>query len=345
MLIQKFRTQKGGLLWPVAAALLLAAAVTGGCGGKEAKPVAGLAEGYVAAQEKRAEVAALNRGLFAAAKTNADPSDYILGTGDLLQVSVYEAKDLNAEVRVSSRGFVTLPLLGQVEVKNLSAREAETKIERLYRATYIKNPHITVFVKEHRSQQVTLVGQVKEPGSYDYYSQQRLLDLLALAGGLQENAGRTVQVRRTGTDPKEQGAFMVDLDELIKGGKSELNIAINAGDIIFVPEAGRYFVDGAVRRPGAYPVKQKLYIRQALVAAGGLASYADEEKLTLVRYMGNGERKVLELDLNNQESLEMEVRDRDVLIAQSSTWGKIIHGLGINLGTGILGVSYKVPDQ
>jgi polysaccharide biosynthesis/export protein len=319
--------------------------MTAGCGGGNKQAVNSLAESYIATHEKRAEMGIINQKLFAAAETNTDPSDYILGAGDLIQLSVFEAKDLNCEVRVSSRGFVTLPLLGQVEVKELTAREAESKIEKLYRKTYIKDPHIAVFVKQHLSQQVTLIGQVKKPGSYEYYSRLHLLDVLALAGGLTDDAGRIIQLRRSGAEPNERGAFMVDLDELIKGGNTDLNIAVKADDIIFVPEAGRYFVDGAVRRPGAYPVKQKLYLRQALVAAGGLASYADEDNLTLIRYLGNGERKVYELDLTKSKSFELEVHDRDVLIAQSTTWGKIIHGLGINLGAGLLGFSYKAPDQ
>ncbi len=70
----------------------------------------------------------------------SDPSDYLLGAGDLLQISVFEAEELNAKVRVSSRGYVTLPLIGSVRVKGLSAREAEQKIEELYRERYIKNP-------------------------------------------------------------------------------------------------------------------------------------------------------------------------------------------------------------
>ena len=91
---------------------------------------------------------------------------------------------------------MTLPLLGSVLVDGLSAREAEEMIENLYRVRYIKDPHVSIFVEEHFSRRVTLMGQFRNPGTYDYLSKQRLLDVMALGGGLSDIAGRVVQVRR-----------------------------------------------------------------------------------------------------------------------------------------------------
>ncbi len=326
--------------------LLLAAATTGGCGWDHSNERVKLAESHAALSEKKAEISELNRKLFSTARMKVDRGDYVLGAGDLLQVTVFETQDLNTEVRVSSRGNVTLPLLGQIKMKGLTAREAEIEIEKQYRQRYIRDPHVSVFVKEHFGQRVTLVGEVKKPGTHDYLSKMRLLDVLALAGGLGDNAGRTVQIRRIGNDVDEQGTFIVDLDKLIKEGKTELNIEINGGDVIFVPEAGMYFVDGSVRKPGSYHIKQKTVIEEALVEAGGLAPYADEKRLTLIRYLDNGQRKVFELDLSKTEVLNMEVRDRDVIIAAASTWGKLVHGTGLNLGVpGFLGIGYRSPEH
>jgi polysaccharide export outer membrane protein len=111
------------------------------------------------AQLKQDEIAEFNEQLFASARGGADPSDYLLGAGDKLQIKVYEAEDLNTIVRVSSRGYVTLPLLGSVLVDGLSAREAEEMIEKSYRVRYIKDPHVSIFVEEHFSRRVTLMGQ------------------------------------------------------------------------------------------------------------------------------------------------------------------------------------------
>lgn len=298
------------------------------------------------AELKQDEIAQFNEQLFASARMNADPSDYLLGSGDLLQVKVFEAEDLNTTVRVSSRGHVTLPLLGAVSVKDLSAREAEQTIENLYRARYIKDPHVSIFVEEHFSSRVTLMGQFRNPGTYDYLSKQRLLDVMALGGGLSEKAGRVIQIRRSGGSPDGQSVFVVDLDQLIKTGQSELNIEINSGDVLFVPEAGTFFVDGAVRKPGSYYIKHKTTIQEAFLEAGGLAPYANKQSAILIRYMESGERQTIELDLSKPDTLAMDVKDRDIIIADSSTYGKLVHGVGIQLGLpGFGSVGYKNPEN
>ena len=146
-----------------------------------------VSETMPSAELKQDEIAHFNEQLLASARVNTDPSDYLLGSGDLLQVKVFEAEDLNTTVRVSSRGYVTLPLLGAVSVKDLSAREAEEKIENLYRARYIKDPHVSIFVEEHFSRRITLMGQFRNPGTYDYLAKQRLLDVMALGGEARMN--------------------------------------------------------------------------------------------------------------------------------------------------------------
>jgi polysaccharide export outer membrane protein len=324
-----------------AAALLLLAGCATGIQRKISKAEE---EGRITRHADAQEISALNQTILAAARPNTDPGEVLLGPGDLLQVAVFEAPDLNAKVRVSSRGHVTLPLLGQLTVKGLSAREAEVRIEELYRATYLKDPHVSVFVEEHFSQRVTLMGQFQKPGTYDYPAKQRLLDVIALGGGLDETAGRTLQVRRTGLSPEESGTILVDLDQLVREGRSELNIDINAGDVIFVPEAGMFFVDGAVRRPGAYPIRQATILLEAISIAGGLAPYADSDTVLLVRHMGGGERQVLELDLDEAATQDTLVNDRDIILVKVSPVGQLVQGLGINIGIpGVAGLGYHDP--
>ena len=303
-----------------------------------------LVENYTAKTQRNDEIAQLNELLFSSAQMNVTPSDDLIGSGDLLHITVFEAKDLETKVRVNSRGYVTIPLLGEVLVKGLSAREAEEKIEGLYRRQYIKNPHVSIFVEERFSQRVTVVGQVKNPGTYDYLSKQRLMDVLAFVGGLSDNAGRTIQIRRIGSSPGEQGMFIVDLDRLINEGRTELNVEINGGDVIYVPEAGVFFVDGAVRNPGTYRIKEKTILREALVAAGGFASYANKDSVILIRNRKDGERDVTEIDLQKPDGAEWEIKDRDVIIAKDSTLGKFLHGTGINFGIpGLFWIGYHSP--
>jgi hypothetical protein len=86
---------------------------------------------YAAAPGKGDEITRLNEQLFATAKMNVDPSDYLLGAGDLLQITVFEAENLNTTVRVSSRGYVTLSLLGQIEIKGLTIRTSASLLKSM----------------------------------------------------------------------------------------------------------------------------------------------------------------------------------------------------------------------
>jgi polysaccharide export outer membrane protein len=301
---------------------------------------------YAAVPIPENEITRFNEQMFAAAKMHTDPSDYLLGAGDLLEITVFESENLNTTARVSSRGYVTLPLLGQIKVKELTAREAEVNIENLYREKYIKDPHVSVFVKEHLSQRVTLVGQFKQPGTYEYPSKQSLLDVIALAGGLTDKAGHTVQIRRHSVRPDEPNVLLVDLDELIKEGRTDLNVDIRGGDIIFAPEAGHFFVDGAIRRPGSYPIRDKLELGEALLTAGGIAPWALKDSLVLIRNVDGKERKAIELDLNKPDSQKTEIKEGDIIVVKTSSWGKMAHGSSLWFGIpGFGGVGYKNPEQ
>jgi polysaccharide export outer membrane protein len=264
------------------------------------------------------EISRMNEMILSQVQMNNDPGDYLLGEGDLLRISVFEAKELDTTVRVSSRGLVTLPLIETVDVKGLTAIEAEEKIEVLYQKQYIKNPHVSIFVEEHISQRITLVGQFKNPGTYDYPNRQRLLDAIALGGGLSEKAGQIAQIRKSRQVQGQPDIVMVDLDQLIIKGSVELNIEINGGDVLFIPEAGVFFVDGAVRRPGAYAIKHQTVLQEALVEAGGLEPWAVKDKIKLARMAEDGERKIIDLDLNQPGVKEMAMNDRDILIVDES---------------------------
>jgi polysaccharide export outer membrane protein len=281
------------------------------------------------------EISELNEKILSQAQMSNIPGEILIGEGDLLQISVFEAKELEKTVRVSSRGIVSLPLVGEVQVSGLTAIEAEEEIEDMYRRRFIKDPHVSIFVEEQISQRITLVGQFKKPGTYDYLSNQRLLDAIAIGGGLSERAGQVAQVRRTRHNQGEPSTFIVDLDRLIREGNVELNIRLNGGDVLFVPEAGVFFVDGAVKRPGAYPIKHRTVVQEGLVEAGGFEHYANKDSIKLVRIAENGERKIIDLDLSNTDTKEMVLKDRDILIIDESAMGAVGRGFSISVfGTG-----------
>ena len=276
------------------------------------------------------------------------PQDYVISEGDLLQVTVFEAEELKREVRVGDRGAIILPLLGAVQVKGMTTREAAHKVESAYRAKYLQDPHVDIFVKEYQGGKITLLGALNNPGTYNYFGRQRLLDVLALGQGLNDKAGRTVQVRRTGDNPQQPTTFLIDLDEIVVAGNSDLNIPIQRGDVIYVPDMGRVFVDGAVRKPGNYGVRPAMTVQEAIVEAGGFTTTADEGNIKVVRKMPEGKREVIQVSINDLRAgsaPELQVKDRDLIFVETNKLEALIYGLKLNFFTGLVGFGYTPPPQ
>ncbi len=324
------------------------AVAVSGCAHKGPEPTANLEQFTAQETQARQELKAINERLFASVKKAPGVQDYVLGEGDLLQISVFESQELKTETRVSARGFVTLPLIGAVDVKDLTTREAEQKIEDLYRTKYIQNPHVSVFVKDQVSKKIILMGAVKKPGALPYLARENLFEVLAQAEGLSDNAGRMVQVRRTGSDTDKPTTFLVDMDQLAKESGDDLNIEIKSGDIIYVPEAGTMYVDGAVKKPGNYPVKRKMSVPEAIIVAGGFATYANRESIKLVRATRDeaGKLTVVQLsfkDLEQGLNPNLEVQDRDIIFVETNALEAFIYGLRIYSLGGLVGMGYEPP--
>lgn len=339
-----------GLDWPILTLLFPLLVFFAGCGASGPKATMEIAQlaGSATDGENAGEVAELNRKLYASFTATPSYEDYVIGGGDLIQVSIFEAPDLNTETRVSARGGVTLPLLSTVQIAGLSIREAEQHVERLYLEKYLQDPHITIFVKEQFGSKVTLMGALKKPGTYDFYARMNLMDVLAMAEGLSQTAGRIVQIRRKGEAEQPAQCLIIDLDQMIKEGSEELNVAVKGGDVVYVPEAGSVYVDGAVRKAGSYPIRQEMSVQEAVVAAGGLQSFADARNIKLIRYVGKGRREVAKLSLDDMqggEAAEIKVQDRDVIFVESNAASAFFQGLRLTLGTGLVGVGYQPPPQ
>jgi polysaccharide export outer membrane protein len=236
-----------------------------------------------------------------------DPyGDYTIGPEDLLEISVFEVEELNKTVRVSSQGSISLPLLGTLKAKGLAVNELEREIRDLLAERYLQDPHVTVFVKEYRSYRISVIGAVNEPNMYDVAGQKTILDMLAMAGGLRDDAGYLLFVNRpprleleeeaakTGTDPEQGGpkTFVIDLEELLVKGNFALNLPLIRGDVINVPVSGKIFVGGDVMRPGGFPLKgEKITVSQAIILAGGVKPEADGARTKIFRYSEKGTAK------------------------------------------------------
>jgi len=227
-------------------------------------------------------------------------SDYVIGSEDLLEISVFEQPDLNRTVRVSGDGTISVPLLGIIPVNGLTTKEAEASLRDLLGEKYLTNPQVSVFVKEAKSKKVSVVGAVSKPGTVEMLGQRTLLEAISEAGGLTQQAGKDLYVLR----PDPSGATTridVDLDDLMINGNPELNIPILPGDVINIPidRLQHVYVDGAVRKPGEveYKNSRPLNLLQAIAAAGGLSERASQKGIVLIRSHPGGSQEILKINL------------------------------------------------
>lgn len=195
-----------------------------------------------------------------------EESDYRLGPGDVIRINVFNYPEMTTETRIRQTGRVTFPLLGEVDLDGLTVAKAEARIaERLRRGGYIAEPHVTLVVLQFRSREVTVLGEVNHPGKYALERPGRILDLLALAGGLvtAEAADTVTLLRRDGSK------VTIDVAALLDGDVRQ-NLPIEGGDTLLVPKAPKFYVYGEVQRPGAYRLERGMTVTRAISLAGGL---------------------------------------------------------------------------
>jgi len=125
-----------------------------------------------------------------------NPQEYLIGSEDVLDINVFEAPEMNRDVRVSASGEISLPLLGAVAAAGFTPRELETSLEELLHQKYMKDPHVSVFVRDMQSHPVSVMGAVRKPGIFQIRGNKTLLEILSLAEGLADDAGEDVIILR-----------------------------------------------------------------------------------------------------------------------------------------------------
>ena len=274
--------------------------------------------------------------------------DYRVGPEDLLEVTFFGNDELGREVRVSGGGDITLPLVGAVQVAGLTSQETETRLVQIYKERkFIRNPQITVSVKEYRHQRVMVSGAVTTPGSYEMIGPRTLLEILGKAGGLSDKpemkAGDLVYVIRYQGAPalmkagKEAPAqpfapgsntVVIDLRRLLTGGSPELNILINGGDVIYVPPARMAYVLGAVKKPGQVAVKDNLTVTQAVALAEGLDTIVASNNVSVIRFDDQGQRIILSVNLKGVTTgaePDPLVKENDIVYIQESGFRRFMY--------------------
>jgi len=171
------------------------------------------------------------------ASTPATKPDYVLQPLDLLRVQIFQEDDLTRDVRLSQESTVSLPLIGRIDLKGKTVREAQEIIRGLYDRDYLVNPQVNLIVLEYAKRTVNVLGSVNGPGAVQFPDEQglTLLDAIARVGGFNRLADRKhVKLTRTTSDGKTVN-YIINTDDIIQGSTQEV-WPLLPDDVVFVPE-------------------------------------------------------------------------------------------------------------
>jgi polysaccharide export outer membrane protein len=346
-------------------AAIFATILASACGPPSQNPamIANLSNESARTSTSSTFAAEINRNIAAAAmlSTNAS-SDYQLGPEDLLEITLFNIPEaMNLErgvtprtntVRVTSQGQISLPLIGEIDVKGLTVFGLEKKLREAYEK-YIYTPQVGVLIREFR-QRASIIGAVQRSGVLDLTGPKTVIEILAMAGGVTDQAGTQVQIYRQGPNGRE--SHVIDLAVLASNAtlintntEGLITMPVQPGDIINVPIAGTFFVDGAVKRPGSYPLGRRYSLMQALTAAGGVDPDFYSADITIFRKKATGAEPI-SIDLSEVvagSTVDPEIEADDVILVPISTakyvyfkifgqvlgWGRSISGAAVSYGS------------
>ena len=226
-------------------------------------------------------------------------SGEILGEGDSIRVTVFQNPDLATETRISERGAITFPLIGEVQLAGLTPAGAEARIaERLVKGKFLVKPQVSVNLVQVRSRQVSVLGQVARPGRYPLDdTSARLTDILALAGGVSPTGDDNVSVTM-----KRDGKTVtvgVDVPAMYRTGDLTKNIRLENGDVIYVQRAPVFYIYGEVQRAGSYRLEQGMTVMQALSVGGGVTARGTDRGLKIRRRGPDGTLRAVDARLTD----------------------------------------------
>jgi polysaccharide export outer membrane protein len=290
-----------------------------------------------------------NARITALAALPASNADYKLGPGDLIEIRVFGVSNFDHTLRISAAGTIKLPLLEPVVASGLSAAQLEESLTTLLDGDFIKDPQVSVFVKEYRSQPVSVLGAVRSPGQFQISLPLRLVDVLSMAGGLQPNAGQEATIQRR-ADGGDDELIRVNLTDLLERGDLTLNTVVRGGDVIHVSEREDQFVYivGELNRSGAFPLPAKRDVRvtQVFAWAGGAARTAKLSDSVLLRYDEHGKRQELKVnfsDILKGKDEDFLVREGDIIFVPGSKVKAFASTLLAGLPGSIAAIPYRIP--
>lgn len=166
-----------------------------------------------------------------------ESSDYLLQPGDLVEIQVYKETDMDRTLRISSQGTIAFPLIGNIKIADLNISQAEYQVEDRLKS-YLKNPSVSILIKEYANKTLYVLGQVKKPSSIPIPPEKNmtLLEAITSAGGFTDIAAVS-KVKILRMEKGVQRSIEVDVSQITKDGNKQLDIALKPGDVVFVPQS------------------------------------------------------------------------------------------------------------
>lgn len=263
--------------------------------------------------------------------------DYVLGADDQLKIWALGFEDELKEkiIRIEPSGDIHLPVIGRVKAAGLTTEQLETALKEKMKRT-IREPQVSVEIVDYGSQPVSVLGSVNQGGVHQLKGRRTLAEVIAMAGGIRQDAGPTVRVMREveygpvplpGAAPDATGRYSVaelKLSEMLNGKAPSDNILIRPHDVITIAPAESISVIGAVQKPGAFPMttKGKVTVLEALAMAGGYAPASKPGNAFILRAVpGNQDRQQIPVDLSKitaGKSEDIAMRPDDILMVPTS---------------------------
>jgi len=228
--------------------------------------------------------------------TFTQATDYIVGPGDVIKITVYDHDDLKTTVRVTENGYIVMPLLGQVKVEGMKTSDVSDQISRLLADGYIINPQVNVFIEEFRSKKAVILGHINKPGIAELRGSATFLEIVSQAGGLKEGSGDTATIKRV-QDGKQE-VIVLNIKSLVEGGNISQNIIIQDGDTIYIAKGGTCYVTGEVNKPDAYPCDNAATVLNLIALAGGFTGKASHSSVRIIRLIDDTKTILKDVDLN-----------------------------------------------
>jgi polysaccharide export outer membrane protein len=280
----------------------------------------------------------------------------VLGPDDQIVIHAFKAEEISEKpFQIGADGMISLPMVGTIQAAGMSVRELETQIaSRL--TDYVQHPSVSISVAEYRSQPVSVLGDVNNPGVHELHGETSLLRMISLAGGLKADAGYRIKIVRraewgliplSGSAMDAAGKFSVaeiNVKDLIDARRPEDDIPVRPYDVITVPKAEMVYVIGEVNKAGAFVLNERptISVLQALSRAEGPKFSAASHHARILRTTpGNPDKTEIKVDVAGilkGSSPDVTLYPEDVLFIPNNaakSWGLRTIEAMINIGTGV----------